>query len=512
MWTSPYDPLPAAPPRLLDRIAEHAARDGAHLALVDAATGNRVTRAEFLERTHRTAGALSARGFGPGGVLALWGPNSADWAVAALGALAAGGATTGISPVATDGELGMFLARTRTTVLAADPALCDRARVTGVGEVDVLGELANASGRTAPEVRIEPSTTALLPGSSGTTGPPKSVRLTHGNLAAGVGQLQGGVRFTEDDVVLAVAPFAHVLGSVVTLAGPLAAGATVVTMPRFHLPALLDIVEAHRVTVLAVPPPVLAALTSPGAAARDLSSVQFLAAGGAPVSPALQERAGARLPQAVVAQGYGMTETTGMIPVPDRDRGTAPGTVGLLGPSTEARIVDPASGRDFGPDQDGELWVRGPQVTPGYLDDPAADAALFGPEGWLHTGDLARFDGTGRLRIVDRLKELIKVGGLQVAPAELEALLMAHPAVADAAVVGRPDDRHGEVPLAVVVPRGDVDPEDLIAWAAEQMSPHKRLAGLRLVEQIPRTPAGKILRRLLREEAAGQVQGVGAGR
>ena len=503
MWTSPYDPLPEAPPLLLDRVAEHAGRDGARLALVDAANGIQVTRSELLERAHRTAGALAARGFGAGSVLALWAPNSPDWAVAALGAMAAGGAVTGISPVATDGELAMFLARTRAAVLAADPVLLARARAAGVGTVAVLPELAGADGRPAPDVRIEPTTTALLPGSSGTTGPPKSVLLTHGNLAAGIAQLQTGVRFTEGDVVLAVAPFPHILGTVVTLAGPLAAGATVVTLPRFDLAGLLAAVEAYRVTVLAVPPPVLAALTSPRAADSDLSSVQFIAAGGAPVSPALQERAAARLPHAVVAQGYGMTETTAMIPVPDRDRGTLPGTVGFLGPGTEARVVDPGSGHDLGPDQDGELWVRGPQVTPGYLDDPAADAALFSPDGWLRTGDLARFDGAGRLGLVDRLKELIKVDGLQVPPAELEALLMAHPAVADAAVVGRPDERHGEVPVAAVVPRGDVDPDQLIAWAAEQVSPHKRLAGLRLVEQIPRSPAGKILRRLLREEAVG---------
>jgi acyl-CoA synthetase (AMP-forming)/AMP-acid ligase II len=510
MWTSLYAPLPAVPPLLLESLEWHAARNGSRAALVDATDGTRVTRRELVARTARAAGALRARGFGPTDVLALWAPNSPDWAVVALGAMAAGGAVAGISPVATDGELAVLLRRTRGSVLAADPALFPRARAlgsaAGVRETITLGEAAHP---TAPPSSTEPipaDATALLPGSSGTTGPPKSVVLTHANLAAGLGQLQAGISFTEDDVVLALAPFPHVLGFVVTLAGPLAAGATVVTMPRFDLGALLDAIETHRVTVLAVPPPVLAALTSPLAAMRDLASLQFVAAGGAPVSPALQARTAARFPRAVIGQGYGMTETTAVIPVPDRVRGTAPGTVGRLGPGTEARIVDPADGRDLGPEKDGELWVRGPQVTPGYLADPAADAELFSADGWLRTGDLARFDRTGELRIVDRLKELIKVDALQVAPAELEALLMSHPAVADAAVVGRTDERHGEVPVASVVPRGDVDPDALIAWAAERVSPHKRLREVTLVGQIPRTPSGKVLRRLLRTDAVGPVK------
>jgi acyl-CoA synthetase (AMP-forming)/AMP-acid ligase II len=508
MWTSPYDPLPADLPLPLDLVAEAAARSGAGPALIDAADGTGIAHRTLPGRIARAASSLSTRGFGPGDVLALCAPNSPDWAVAAFGAMAAGGAVTGISPVAADGEVAALLARTRTSVLAVDPGLLRRARslagAAGVREVGVLGEVAGP--RTTARARLHRQAhdgVALLPSSSGTTGPPKSVVLTHGNLAAGIGQLQAGIRFTQDDVVLAVAPFPHVLGFVVTLAAPLAAGATVVTLPRFDLGALLTAVETYRVTVLAVPPPVLAALSSaPQARARDLSSVAFVAAGGAPVSPVLQARAAERFPEAVVAQGYGMTETTAVIPVPDRRAGTPPGAVGLLGPGTQARIVDPADGRDLGSDEDGELWVRGPQTTPGYLGDATADADLFSSDGWLRTGDLARIDGNGALRIVDRLKELIKVDGLQVAPAELEALLLGHPAVSDAAVFGLPDERHGEVPVAAVVPRRDLDAAALIDWAGEQLSPHKRLRAVHVVGQIPRTPAGKVLRRALRRDAA----------
>jgi acyl-CoA synthetase (AMP-forming)/AMP-acid ligase II len=505
MWTSPYEPFPARPPLLLERVVETAEDAGDRPALVDGATGTRTSRRTLAGRMTRVATALRARGFGSGDVLALWASNTPDWAVAALGAMAAGGAVTGISTVAADGEVATLVRRTRTRILAADPGLLARARAiaeTAGAESAVLDEMAGPRGAQAQLPTLNPDDVALLPSSSGTTGPPKSVVLTHANLAAGIAQLQAGVRFTGDDVVLAVAPFPHVLGFVVTLAAPLAAGATVVTLSRFDLGALLTAVETHRVTVLAVPPPVLAALSSaPQALARDLSSVSFVAAGGAPVSPALQARAAARFPGAVVAQGYGMTETTAVIPVPDRLRGTALGSVGRLGPGTEARVVDPATGRDLGPGEDGELWTRGPQTTPGYLGDPDADRDLFGGDGWLRTGDLARMDAEGALRIVDRLKELIKVDGLQVAPAELEALLMGHPAVADAAVIGLPDVRHGEVPVAAVVARGDVDPPALIAWAADQVSPHKRLRAVRVVGQIPRSPAGKVLRRVLRDEA-----------
>ena len=294
-----------------------------------------------------------------------------------------------------------------------------------------------------------------------------------------------------------MAPCAHVMGFVGALAAPLVAGATVVTLPRFELPALLAAIERHRVTVLVVPPPVAAALAA-AARAADLGSLRLVVCGGAPLTPELQGRLADRLPGTVVGQGYGMTETTLAIPIPDPRTGTPPGSAGRLAPGTELRVVDPDTGQDQGPGQPGELWVRGPQVTPGYLGDPAATAALFADGGWLRTGDLGLVDPDGYVVVVDRLKELIKVNALQVAPAELEALLLTRPDVADAAVVGRPDPRTGEVPVAVVVPRGELDPDALRSWVAARVAPHKRLADVVLTDRIPRTPSGKILRRQLR--------------
>jgi acyl-CoA synthetase (AMP-forming)/AMP-acid ligase II len=298
--------------------------------------------------------------------------------------------------------------------------------------------------------------------------------------------------------MLAVAPFAHVMGFVVTLAAPLAAGATVVTMPRFELIGALELVERRRVTVLAVPPPVMAPLASAPVVDRfDLSSLELVVSGGAPLAAELQEAVARRLPHAAVGQGYGLTETAVGITMPDRRDGTLPGSVGRIMPSTELRVVDPERGRDLGAGDRGELWVRGPQVMAGYLDRPAATAEVLDADGWLRTGDLGSVDAAGNVFVHDRLKELIKVNAHQVAPAELEALLMTHPGVADAAVVRRPDRRCGEVPVAVVVPRSALDAGALIGWAAERTASYKRLADVRVAERIPRTPAGKIMRRKL---------------
>ena len=309
---------------------------------------------------------------------------------------------------------------------------------------------------------------AFLPFSSGTTGLPKPVPLTHRNLTAAMRQVQDALRLTRDDTVLALPPFCHVMGFVVTLAAPLAAGATVVTARRWD-PALID---RHKITVLAVPPPLMAWLAH---SESDFPSLQLIVSGGAPLAPAIQAAVARRFPHAVVAQGYGMTETAVAISGPDGRRPTPLGSVGVPMADTEVRIVD------------GELWVRGPQVM---------------TDGWLRTGDLAERDEQGRLFIRDRLKDLIKVDGFQVAPAELEALLVSHPEVTDAAVVGEPDARHGEVPVAHVVTRGALDPEALRTWVDERVAPYKRLAAVTITDAIPRTPTGKTLRRALRRAPA----------
>ena len=429
-------------------------------ALVEGETG---TEVPLAQRVEHVAGVLAARGFGGGDVLALWAPNVPPWAGVALGAMAAGGAVTGMHAAATDREVAVQRAAARASVLVTVPALAGRAPDALVITPDLLA--LPTAPVTAPPTA---DTVAFLPFSSGTTGLPKPVPLTHRNLTAAMRQVQGALRLTRDDTVLALPPFCHVMGFVVTLAAPLAAGATVVTARRWD-PALID---RHKITVLAVPPPLMAWLAH---SESDFPSLQLIVSGGAPLAPAIQAAVARRFPHAVVAQGYGMTETAVAISGPDGRRPTPLGSVGVPMAGTEVRIVD------------GELWVRGPQVM---------------TDGWLRTGDLAERDEQGRLFIRDRLKDLIKVDGFQVAPAELEALLVSHPEVTDAAAVGEPDARHGEVPVAHVVTRGALDPEALRRWVDERVAPYKRLAAVTITDAIPRTPTGKTLRRALRRAPA----------
>jgi acyl-CoA synthetase (AMP-forming)/AMP-acid ligase II len=269
-------------------------------------------------------------------------------------------------------------------------------------------------------------------------------------------------------------------------------------MPRFDLPGFLGIIQEHRATCTVVVPPIILALAGhPMVDDYDLSSLRWLGCGAAPLGAETERRCAERL-GCVVAQGFGMSEGAATFAINPLDA-PRPGSAGRLLPGTEARIVDPDGGGDLGPGGTGELWLRGPQVMRGYRGNPAATATTVGADGWLRTGDLCRFDDDGYLFVVDRLKELIKYKGSQVAPAELEQVLAAHPAVADAAVVPRPDPEAGEVPVAHVALRGEATAEELQAWVAERVAPYKRLRAVRVTDQVPRSPTGKLLRRLLVE-------------
>jgi acyl-CoA synthetase (AMP-forming)/AMP-acid ligase II len=514
VWTSGKAPVRVGDTTLHRLVVEAAGRFGDQASLVDGPSGASVSYRVLASRVGAVAAGLVARGFAPGDVLAIWAPNLPQWAGVALGAMAAGGTVTGANPACTERELSGQLADSRASVLVTIPSLVPVARAAaaaaGVREVIALGEAdgatpvtalldAGSAGTGLPQV--DPSATALLPYSSGTTGLPKGVLLNHANLVASVRQVQSGLRLRQRDTTVAVAPFFHVMGFVVSLAVPLAAGATVVTLPRFDLERFLGLVREHRATVLVVPPPVVAALARHPVVDRyDLSSLELLVSGGAPLGADLQRAVAARFPGLAVGQGWGMTETAVGATMPDRDAGTVPGSVGRVMPSTELRVVDLDSGRDLGPGERGELLVRGPQVMAGYLRRPEATAATVDAGGWLRTGDLGEVDADGNVFVADRLKELIKVSAYQVAPAELEALLLTHPAVVDAAVLGRPDPTHGEVPVAVVVPRVPVEPDELLAFVAERVSAYKRLRAVRFADSLPRTPSGKLLRRALRDD------------
>ena len=487
-------------------VLRHAEQLADHAALVDATDGRALSYGALAAAARRTAAGLAARGFGRGDVLAIYSPNLPEFAVVVLGVAIAGGTTTMINPLYTVGELASQLHDSGAQILVTIPPLMERAVEAGreAGGLSVLGcgELTAGDGKP-PAVVIASDDVALLPYSSGTTGLPKGVELTHRAVVANLVQIESALALGPDDVVLAIAPMSHVMGLIVVACHALCQGATVVTMARFELDAFLRVLQDRRVTASIVAPPIALALARHPAVERfDLSSLRWLGCGAAPLDRLIEEQCAQRL-GCVFGQGYGMTETTGAIALANvaLPGQIVPGTVGPLLPGTQARVIDPETGADLGADAEGELLIRGPQLMRAYRGHQDATATTIDANGWLHTGDLATVSSDGVLRITDRLKELIKVKGFQVAPAELEGLLRAHPAVADAAVIGLPDETAGEVPKAFIVARGDVVADQLIGWVAERVAPHKCIRAVQFVDDIPRLPSGKILRRLLHTPA-----------
>jgi acyl-CoA synthetase (AMP-forming)/AMP-acid ligase II len=312
-------------------------------------------------------------------------------------------------------------------------------------------------------------------------------------------QLDVSLPLGEQETLIAVLPFFHIYGMTCIMSGALRSGATVVTLPRFDLEQFLQALQEYGVTrAYLVPPIILALAKHPLVDKYDLSRLISISSGAAPLGLDIAEACAARL-GCIVKQGYGLTETSPVTHA-NTDEQNRPGTVGPGMPNTEYKVVDVVTGDALGSHQEGELCVRGPQVMKGYLNQPDATASTIDEEGWLYTGDVATVDDDGYVTIVDRIKELIKYKGFQVAPAELEALLATHPAIADAAVVGSPDEEAGEIPKAFVVLRQDIAPEEILAYVAERVAPHKRVRLLEIVEQIPRASSGKILRRVLVEQ------------
>jgi acyl-CoA synthetase (AMP-forming)/AMP-acid ligase II len=510
---SPYPEVAIPEVSLPELVFADAARRADKPALIDGPTGRAITYGQLVERARLVAGGLAARGFQPGEVFAIYCPNLPEYAVAFYGVLLAGGTNTTINPLYTVEELAAQLTDAGASYLLTIPPFLDKAIQaadrSGVREVFVLDEAAGAipfaallhAGRQPPEATIDPHLDlAVLPYSSGTTGLPKGVMLTHHNLVANLCQLQPVLEGGEDDVDIAVLPFFHSYGQVVLMAAALWQGATLVTMPRFDLEQFLAILQDYRVTRAAVVPPIVLALAKHPLVDRfDLSALRYINSGAAPLSAELEEACGKRL-DCMVGQAYGLTETSPALTAhPPQEARIRHGSAGQLLSNTQAKVVNPATGEALGRNQDGELCFRGPQVMAGYLNRPQETAQLLDPEGWLHSGDIGHVDDDGYVYVADRVKELIKYKGLQVAPAELEAVLVSHPAIADAAVVRVPDEEAGEVPKAFVVATAELSAQEVMAWVAERVAPYKKVRAVEFIDQIPKSLSGKILRRVLME-------------
>jgi len=497
---------------LTEFVFEHADRYAGRAALVDGATGRATTYAQLREQISRAAAGLARRGFGKGDVLAILSPNLPEYMVAFHAAAALGGVVTPVNPLYTPEEVEKQLTDARASRLVTVPPLLEKARgaaaSAGVTEVFVFGEAEGATPFAAlldeaacetPRAEINPREDLVaLPYSSGTTGVCKGVMLTHHNLVSNVAQIRGAGLDWEGETLVCVLPLFHIYGLVAIANHGLRCGATVVTLPRFDFEQLLACMQEHRVTVAPlVPPVVLAMAKSPAVEGFDLSALKLVFSGAAPLGGALARECAARLGCDVV-QGYGMTEASPAthIASPARNK---PGSVGLPVPNMECKVVSLETGEAVGRGEEGEICVRGPQVMKGYLNKPDATAQCIDPDGWLHTGDIGYADEDGFFFIVDRAKELIKYKGFQVAPAELEALLLTHPSIADAAVIPSPDDEAGEVPKAFVVVRDGhgVTEGEVLSYVARHVAPHKKVRRVEFIAHIPKSPSGKILRRLL---------------
>ena len=495
-------------------VFEHAAEWADSPALIEGPTGRTLTYRGLRSLIDRCRSALVARGFANGDVLCLYSPNVPEYAAVFFAVAELGGTNTTANPMYGAEELARQLKDSGARIVVTAPQLaekaCAAAREAGIAEVVAWAEapgctpfasfVAVDSGAPAvPAPKMEPARAVVaLPYSSGTTGRPKGVMLTHRNLVANLAQIDFVDSTAQGDHLVGVLPFFHIYGMVVVLCGVLRKGGCVVTMPQFDLEQYLRLTSMYHVRrAYLVPPIALALAKHPMVDQFDLSRLKFVTSGAAPMGRELEEACSARI-GCLVKQGYGMTETSPVTHfTPEDPEFVRHGSCGMLVPNTECRIVSVETGDDVAPGEQGELLIRGPQVMIGYLNNPEATAQAIDQDGWLHSGDVGRADADGFFYILDRLKEFIKYKGFQVAPAELEGVLLTHAAVADCAVIPMADTEAGEIPKAFVVVRHEVTSEELIQYVAGVVASFKKVRCVEFIEKIPKSPSGKILRREL---------------
>ncbi|CAH2036721.1 unnamed protein product [Thlaspi arvense] len=528
---SKRDPMALPPNRFLDVTTFISSQPHrGKTAFVDAVTGRRLGFSEFWLGVERVAACLYGLGVRKGNVVIILSPNSILFPIASLSVMSLGAVITTANPINTSGEIAnqigdsrpvlAFTTRQLVSKLAAASnsnlpvVLMDENRVSSsngvqtqdqrvkiVGSLEVMMETEPSDSRV--KHRIDQDDTAALLYSSGTTGKSKGVMVSHRNLIALVQAYRA--RFELEQRTICTIPMCHIFGFGGFATGFIALGWTVVVLPKFEMAQLLSAVEIHRSSYLSLVPPMVVAMVNGANEIKskyDLSSLHTIVAGGAPLSREVTEKFVEEYPKVKILQGYGLTETTAIVAsMFTKEETERYGSSGLLAPSVEAKIVDPDTGRVLGVNQTGELWLRSPTVMKGYFKNEEATASTIDSEGWLKTGDLCYIDSEGYVFVVDRLKELIKCNGYQVAPAELEALLLAHTEIADAAVIPIPDMKAGQYPMAYVVRKAGsyVSGSEIMGFIAKQVSPYKRIRKVSFLASIPKNPSGKILRRELKK-------------
>ncbi|XP_031482609.1 4-coumarate--CoA ligase 2 [Nymphaea colorata] len=491
--------------------------------LINAPTGVTYSFSDAELNCRRVAAGLSKLGIGKGDTIMILLQNCPEFVFAFLGASMIGAVSTTANPFCMPSEI-----RKQFTAASARLVVTQAAYVDKLREFLTPGEIPVVTVDDAPEgcvhfsvlsgaderedfrgPDISPDDAVALPFSSGTTGLPKGVVLTHRSLVTSVAQQVDGenpnLYLSGEDTVLCVLPLFHIYSLNSVLLCSLRAGAAVVLMPKFEIGSLLELIVRHRVTVAPVVPPLVIALAkNPMVEKFDLSSIRIVLSGAAPLGKELEEALKNRLPQATFGQGYGMTEAGPVLsmclgfakqPFP-----TKSGSCGTVVRNAELKIVSPETGVSLPRNQPGEICIRGSQIMKGYLNDPTSTSLTIDSEGWLHTGDVGYVDDDDEVFIVDRVKELIKYKGFQVPPAELEALLISHPCISDAAVVPQKDEVAGEVPVAFVVRSNgfDLTEEAVKDFIAKQVVFYKRLHKVYFTHAIPKSASGKILRKDLK--------------
>lgn len=512
IFSSPHPTVAIPEISLTDFVLRRAADFGDKPAIIEGQTGRAITYAQLLPLVHRLAAGLAALGLKKGDVLAIFAPNSPEFALTFHATALLGGVVTMVPPLFTDDEIKTQLRDSGAKFLLTIPQLLDKAReaatAASVRKIIVIGESNGAvpfasllaQGDGAIEALINPQEDlAALPYSSGTTGFPKGVMLTHRNLVSMLCQMQANDPMTREDTMICVVPMYHLYGLHVVMNMGLSQGATVVTLPRYDLKQFLETLQNYEVTVAPLVPPLVLALSrAPEIDNYDLSKLKLVHCGAASLASNVAAECSKRL-GCQIKYGYGLTEVSPLSHASVPQKHDKPGSVGYCLPNTECKIVDLETNAELSANEVGEIWIRGPQVMKGYLGNHKATAEMIDEEGWLRSGDIGYVDEQGRLFVVDRLKELIKYKGRQVAPAELEAILLSHPAVADAGVIPSPDEEVGEVPKAFVVLKGPATAAEIMEFVEQRVAPHKRIRQVEFVDEIPKSPAGKILRRILVE-------------
>ncbi|XP_022921335.1 4-coumarate--CoA ligase 1-like isoform X1 [Cucurbita moschata] len=493
--------------------------------LINAATGDIYTYGEVHVTARRVAAGFHKLGIGKGDVIMLLLQNTPQFVFAFLGASFACAIATMANPFFTPAEIAKQAASSGAKLIITQAAFAEKVKKLPQENQGILKVIFidsppeggchftsltdEAKEEEMADVKFSPDDVVALPYSSGTTGLPKGVMLTHKGLVTSVAQQVDGenphFHIRSNDVVLCVLPLFHIYSLSSIVMTSLRVGAAILIVQKFDINSLVALVPKYRVTIATVVPPiVLAMVKSPVVDHSDMSSIRIVLSGAAPLGKNLEDAFRAKLPHAILAQGYGMTESGSVLTMSlalAREKfAIKSGACGTLMRNAEMKIVNPENGVSLSRNQPGEIYVRSPQMMKGYLNDEEATKGMIDESGWLHTGDMGLVDDDDELFIVDRLKELIKYKGFQVAPAELEGLLISNVHIVDVAVIPMKDEVAGEVPVAFIV-RSDgsnITEDEIKQYISKQVVFYKRINRVFFVDSIPKSPSGKILRRQLR--------------